>query len=134
LAVTKTAKKKHYFIGSSIKLLRKCQAILAAKMSATFLAIFSNYQGNTIFLCSSILAATETSGRQDKRVVCVCYAGPQISLAMFVELICYCVYLQLWTSITGSQKISPYVNVASGIAKMFVGELIETGMFVIVAL
>ena len=33
-----------------------------------------------------------------------------------------------------SKDFYPYVNVASGIAKMFVGELIETGMFVIVAL
>ena len=54
---------------------------------------------------------------------------------MFVELIYYCVYLQLLTSITGSQKISiPTSIVVSGIAKMFVGELIETGKFIIVAL
>ncbi|RRT73023.1 hypothetical protein B296_00002298 [Ensete ventricosum] len=37
-------------------------------------------------------------------------------------------FLQLLTSITGSQKISiPMTIVVSGIAKMFVGELIETG-------
>lgn len=49
---------------------------------------------------------------------------------MFLELIQYCVYLQLLASITGSQKISiPTSIVVSGIAKMFVGELIETGKF-----
>jgi len=38
--------------------------------------------------------------------------------------------LQLLTSITGSQKISmPMTIVVSGIAKMFVGELVETGKF-----
>lgn len=36
--------------------------------------------------------------------------------------------MQLLVSITGSQKISaPMTIVASGIAKMFVGELVETG-------
>lgn len=36
--------------------------------------------------------------------------------------------MQLLTSITGSSKISlPMTIVVSGIAKMFVGELIETG-------
>lgn len=33
-----------------------------------------------------------------------------------------------------SKDFYPYVNVASGIAKMFVGELIETGKFIILAL
>lgn len=67
---------------------------------------------------------------------CVCYPVTQNqSLIMFVELINYCVYLQLLTSITGSQKISiPTSIVVSGIAKMFVGELIETGKFRIVVL
>ncbi|RLM92663.1 transcription initiation factor TFIID subunit 11 [Panicum miliaceum] len=42
---------------------------------------------------------------------------------------------RLLTSITGSQKISiPTSIVVSGIAKMFVGELIETGKFRIVVL
>lgn len=37
--------------------------------------------------------------------------------------------MQLLVSLTGSQKISiPMTIVVSGIAKMFVGELIETGM------
>lgn len=37
--------------------------------------------------------------------------------------------MQLLTSITGSSKISvPMTIVASGIAKMFVGELVETGL------
>jgi hypothetical protein len=43
------------------------------------------------------------------------------------------VYLQILASITGSQKISmPTTIVVSGIAKMFVGELIETGKFRVV--
>lgn len=37
--------------------------------------------------------------------------------------------MQLLTSITGSQKIQlPITIVVSGIAKMFAGELVETGM------
>jgi len=37
--------------------------------------------------------------------------------------------MQLLVSITGSQKISvPMTIVVSGIAKMFVGELVETGI------
>lgn len=41
--------------------------------------------------------------------------------------------MQLLTSITGSQKISiPMTIVVSGIAKMFVGELIEIGKLVLV--
>jgi hypothetical protein len=37
--------------------------------------------------------------------------------------------MQLLASITGTQKISvPMTIVVSGIAKMFVGELVETGM------
>ena len=37
--------------------------------------------------------------------------------------------MQLLVSVTGSQKISvPMTIVVSGIAKMFVGELVETGM------
>lgn len=36
--------------------------------------------------------------------------------------------MQLLTSVTGTQKISmPMTIVMSGIAKMFVGELVETG-------
>lgn len=39
------------------------------------------------------------------------------------------VWMQLLASITGTQKISvPMTIVVSGIAKMFVGELVETGM------
>lgn len=38
--------------------------------------------------------------------------------------------MQLLASITGTQKISvPMTIVVSGIAKMFVGELVETGNF-----
>lgn len=39
-----------------------------------------------------------------------------------------CLWMQLLTSVTGTQKISmPMTIVMSGIAKMFVGELVETG-------
>lgn len=39
------------------------------------------------------------------------------------------VWMQLLASITGTQKISvPMTIVVSGIAKMFVGELVETGV------
>lgn len=42
------------------------------------------------------------------------------------------VWMQLLASITGTQKISvPLTIVVSGIAKMFVGELVETGMHTI---
>lgn len=44
-------------------------------------------------------------------------------------LLCFCLKMQLLTSITGSAKISvPMTIVVSGIAKMFVGELVETGI------
>jgi hypothetical protein len=44
---------------------------------------------------------------------------------MFLYIIC----VQLLASISGTPKISvPMTIVVSGIAKMFVGELVETGM------
>ncbi|MQL78616.1 hypothetical protein Taro_011045 [Colocasia esculenta] len=50
----------------------------------------------------------------------------QICISCYHCLTPFC--LQLLTSITGSQKIyMPLTIVVSGIAKIFVGELVETG-------